>query len=148
MKISKKCQYALRAIFELASRNREVPVKVREIARAQRISTRFLEVILNELKHSGFVESRRGNEGGYILNQEPEKLTIAEVLETVEGRVTVNPNGSSGLKDHGCFGDAAFGQLWQEATDAVSEVFASKTFADLVEFERKQNYASVPNYNI
>ena len=67
MKISKKCQYALKAIFELSLRNSDRPLKAKDIARSQGISTRFIEVILNDLKHGGFVESHRGNEGGYVL---------------------------------------------------------------------------------
>ena len=70
MKISKKCQYALKAIFELAWRNQSEPTRAQRIAEAQRISPRFMEIILNELKHGGFVESRRGNDGGYMLAQD------------------------------------------------------------------------------
>ena len=65
MRISKKCQYALRAVFELAWRNTGEPVKTHSIARAQGMSSRFTEVILNDLKHAGFVKSIRGKEGGY-----------------------------------------------------------------------------------
>lgn len=56
MKVSKKCLYALRAIFELASRNTDEPVKTHDLAQAQGISHRFLEAILNKLKHNGFAE--------------------------------------------------------------------------------------------
>ena len=148
MKISKKCQYALRAIFELAARNREIPVKVREIARAQRVSVRFLEVILNELKHGGFVESRRGNHGGYILSREPQELTVGEVLESVEGPISIAPNGDAYTLTGDCFGDLAFGKMWQEATIAVTQVFVSKTFAELVEYEQNQKYQNMPSYCI
>ena len=76
MRISKKCQYALRAVFELAVRNTGQPVKIQQIAGAQNIPPRFLEVILNQLRHAGFVESRRGNEGGYMLAPGAEELTV------------------------------------------------------------------------
>ena len=82
MRISKKCQYALRAVFELASRNNNEPVKTHDIARSQRISPRFTEVILNELKHGGFVESKRGNVGGYLLARSPDDLTVKEMPST------------------------------------------------------------------
>jgi len=148
MKISKKCQYALRAVFELAARGGEVPVKAREIARSQRISARFLEVILNELKHAGFVESIRGSEGGYVLTRDAKELTVGEVLEYVAGPVAITANKTIDMTAGESFGSVAFTQLWREVTDAVSQVFESKTFADLVEFEQSRKYGTMPNYCI
>ena len=66
-KISKRCRYGLRAIFELALRGTSEPVKIQDIASAQGIPQRFLEIILSELKQGGFVESRRGSNGAYML---------------------------------------------------------------------------------
>ncbi len=63
MHISQKCQYALRAIFELAKRKGQGPVKIAETAEAQAIPLRFLEVILSQLKQGEFVSSQRGNKG-------------------------------------------------------------------------------------
>ncbi len=148
MKISKKCQYALRAVFELAARNREIPVKAREIANSQRVSTRFLEIILNELKHSGFIESRRGNDGGYLLTRKPTELTVGEIIESIEGPISATPNKSLKKQTAYCFGDAAFGNLWQEATDKVAQVFLDKTFYDLMEYENNEKYKAMPNYCI
>jgi len=85
MQISQKCQYALRAVFELARRPREAPVKVGDIAEAQAIPPRFLEIILNQLKRGGFVESRRGASGGYSLARSPDELTMGEIIRFVEG---------------------------------------------------------------
>jgi Rrf2 family cysteine metabolism transcriptional repressor len=83
MQISQKCQYALRAVFELAVRTKEGPIKVGVIAEAQAIPTRFLEVILNQLKRGGFVESRRGNAGGYALAKSPAELTMGDIIRFV-----------------------------------------------------------------
>ena len=149
MKISKKCQYALKAVFELASRNTGEPVKIHDIAGAQRISPRFMEVILNELKHGGFVESRRGNEGGYMLAREAKNLTVGEVMEYIQGPISVAPDGEGKSNRSTAFGqDEAFKQLWQEVNNAVSGVCDSRTFADLVEFERARREACAPNYII
>ena len=149
MKISKKCQYALKAIFELALRNPGEAVKIHNIAEAQGISHRFLEAILNELKHGGFVESRRGSEGGYMLTRDAGELTVGEVFEYMQGTISVAP-GSTGKGEKGAvfWGDNAFKQLWQEVNRAMFEVCDSKTFADLVEFERNRRDARVPNYII
>ena len=65
MMLTQKCQYAMRAVFELAKREGRGPVKINEIAEAQAIPQRFLENILNQLRQGGVVESRRGKEGGW-----------------------------------------------------------------------------------
>ncbi|MHC4394644.1 MAG: RrF2 family transcriptional regulator [Planctomycetota bacterium] len=144
MKISKKCQYALKAIFELAWRNGAKAVKTREIADAQRMSARFTEIILNELRHGGFVESRRGNEGGFLLARDSRELTIREIIEYVEGPISFAPEGVSTA----FVGNEAFRGLWREVNNAVYEVCDEKTFADLVKFERAKRSNCVPNYNI
>ncbi|MHC4807793.1 MAG: RrF2 family transcriptional regulator, partial [Planctomycetota bacterium] len=92
MRISKKCRYALRAIFELALRDSGQPVKIHEIAGAQNVPPRFLEVILNELRHAGFVDSRRGNGGGYMLARDAKDLTVGEVIEYIQGPISVAPD--------------------------------------------------------
>ncbi len=84
MNISVKGEYALQAIFDLASQRPGEPVKIAEIARRQRIPQKFLELILAGLKQAGFVESRRGAEGGYLLARAPETLSVGEVLRSVE----------------------------------------------------------------
>ena len=67
MSVSLKCQYGLRALFELARRAGNGPTRIQEIAEAQAIPPRFLENILNQLRRGGFVESRRGKAGGFVL---------------------------------------------------------------------------------
>src|SRR6266700_4456949 len=86
MNISVKGEYALQAIFDLASNAGPDPVKIAEIARRQRIPQKFLELILASLKQGGFVESRRGAEGGYMLAKRAESITVGGVLHFVEGR--------------------------------------------------------------
>jgi Rrf2 family cysteine metabolism transcriptional repressor len=148
MKISKKCQYALRAVFELASRNHKVPVKTHDIARSQNISLRFTEVILNELKHGGFVESKRGNEGGYILKQSPDNLTIQQIIEYIEGPISISREDIKNEGNKTYFGENAFDELWKQANNALTDVFISKTFTDLVEYEGKHRNALPQNYSI
>ncbi len=148
MKISKKCQYALKAILELARRNTGQAVKTHDIAVSQRISQRFTEIILNELKHGGFVESRRGNEGGYLLARDPKTLTVREVVEYIQGAISVAPEALKDNGDTSLFGNDAFKELWQEVNSAVSEVCGNKTFADLIDFEKAKREKCVPNYNI
>ena len=85
MNLSGKSEYALAAIFDLAAHDNGEPVKIAQVAKRQRIPQKFLELILGELKHGGFVESRRGVDGGYMLARAPESITVGEVLRYVEG---------------------------------------------------------------
>jgi len=144
--VSRKCSYALRAIFELALRNSPDPVKVQDIASAQAIPPRFLEIILSELKHAGFVRSRRGNDGGFVLARHPAYLSVAEVITFFQTNA-YNP----GQNDRGRFsrrGDYVFSKLWSRVNNAIAEVYNSTTFSSLVEEELARNKTYVPDYAI
>src|SRR5260370_9998930 len=84
MHTSVKGEYALQAIFDLASQRSGEPIRIADIAQRQNIPQKFLELILASLKQAGFVESRRGAAGGYLLARPPESLTVGEVLRFVE----------------------------------------------------------------
>lgn len=144
MKISKKCQYALKAVFELAWRNQEEPIRTSRIAKAQHISPRFMEIILNELKHGGFVESKRGNEGGYMLARNAQELTVREIIEYIEGPISLAEKSD----DTASVGNKAFAGLWQEVNTAIAEVCENKTFAGLVKLERARRDKIALNYSI
>ena len=149
MKISKKCLYALRAIFELALRDINEPTKIQTIAETQGIPQRFLEAILNDLKYGGFVGSKRGHKGGYTLDRAPEGLTIGEVIEYIQGPISVNPDDNKNSDKIQIYsGDKVFEQLWQEVNKTMFDVWNSKTFADLVEFERNNKSTTIPDYII
>src|SRR3979409_1601599 len=125
MNISVKGEYALQAIFDLAANAGPEPVKIAEIARRQKIPQKFLELILASLKQGGFVESRRGAEGGYLLAKRPESITVGDVLRYVEGR---QEERSRLRKQTG----SAFSDLWERADRAIDGVLDSTTFAHLV----------------
>ena len=148
MRISKKCQYALRAVFELAVRDTGQPVKIQQIAGAQNIPPRFLEVILNQLRHAGFVESRRGNEGGYMLAQVAEELTVGEVIRCIQGPIRVTADNGGAPNGGSCLGDHAFAQLWQNVNGAVASICDNTTVAELVECERANKAVCAANYSI
>jgi Rrf2 family protein len=131
--ISVKGEYALQAIFDLASQRPGEPVRIADIARRQKIPQKFLELILAGLKQAGFVESRRGAEGGYLLARPADSLTVGEVLRFVEG-----PQQSRGRLRRKT--DAPFTDMWQLVDQAVSGIIDKTTFADLVrEWTDKQS---------
>jgi Rrf2 family cysteine metabolism transcriptional repressor len=133
MQTSVKGEYALQAIFDLASRRPGEPIRIADIAQRQKIPQKFLELILASLKQAGFVESRRGAEGGYLLARPADSLTVGEVLRFVEGAQT---RSRQKRKD----GATPFSEMWEQVDSAVSTVIDKTTFADLLRnWQEKQN---------
>src|SRR5271170_3665088 len=99
MNISVKGEYALQAIFDLACNANAEPVKIADIARRQKIPQKFLELILASLKQGGFVESRRGAEGGYRLAKPADQISVGEVLQFVEERKKTRRVGADPFTD-------------------------------------------------
>jgi len=149
MSVSQKCQYGLRAIFHLAKHRGQGPVRIADVAEEQAIPKRFLEVILSQLKQGGFVSSVRGNEGGYILESDPVALTVGEVIRFIEGPLgpvgcLVNDgNSTCPLK-----GTCIFMPMWERVQEVVEGVYDQTTFQTLIEQERAQQQAYVPEYSI
>ena len=140
LNVSQKCQYALRALFELSLRYpSDTVTTVSEISDAQDIPLRFLEQIFSKLRTGGYVESRRGNQGGYIMAIAPSKISVGEIIRFVEGseepvesiRDKGNPSKGSG--------DYVFKELWDRAKASISEIFDTATFQDLVDKKRKND---------
>ena len=133
MTISVKAEYALQAILDLASQRSGEPVKIADIARRQKIPQKFLELILVGLKQAGFVESRRGAEGGYLLARPADSLTVGEVLRSMEG-----PQQGKGRPRRRA--ETPFTDMWQKVDTAVGEILDKTTFADLTRaWAEKQN---------
>src|ERR1700742_4259178 len=113
MNISVKGEYALQAIFDLAAQPQGDPVKIADIARLQKIPQKFLELILAGLKQGGFVESRRGAEGGYLLARPADSISVGEVLRYVESKNrSKSPSNAAG----------PFTDMWKAVDSAVSGV--------------------------
>ncbi len=152
MLVTQKCQYALRAVFELARRGDQRPVKIAQIAEEQNIPFRFLEVILSQLKQAGFVESRRGTEGGYLLAQSPAQLTVGDIVRFIDGSpISAEPTDPPARKPARAPltpPTDVFGTIWQEAAQAVFNVFDGVTINDLLERDKHQREQYVPHYDI
>jgi Rrf2 family protein len=139
MRISQKCQYALRALFDLARQEGRGPRKIGDVAEAQGIPPRFLEVILNQLKQAGFVTSRRGAEGGYQLARPARLLTVGEVVRFVEGPLHPLAGRRDGARPAAPGGEdpRVFQTLWGEVERSLAAVLDGRTFHDLVEEDRR-----------
>ncbi len=85
MRVSKKTDYALRALFTLVEHHGGTPIPIRELARRNDVPKRFLEQIMLALKAKGWVESTAGIRGGYLLAKSPTKITLGEVVRHFDG---------------------------------------------------------------
>ena len=138
MLITKRNQYALRAIFELAKHNGKGPQKISEIAQAQAIPVKFLEVILNQLKGSGLVESKRGFYGGYFLVRQPNKIAVGDIMRFMERNqeqsqcVALVPEINCPFK-----GECAFFPMWNKVKDAIFKVYDETSIQDLIDTDLK-----------
>jgi Rrf2 family transcriptional regulator, cysteine metabolism repressor len=136
LNISVKGEYALHAIFDLAMQPPGEPVKIADIARRQKIPQKFLELILSSLKQGGFVESRRGAEGGYLLARLPEQITIGQVVEFLEGK-----KAKRGAQN-------AFTDVWKRVDQSVAAILDHTTFAELARRWKESQKRYVPNWEI
>jgi Rrf2 family protein len=89
LRLSTKGQYGVRAMYEIARGYPETPVTIKEISERQDVSVAYLEQILNKLRKAGLIRSIKGPGGGYVLNKSPEKISIASILNELEGPVAL-----------------------------------------------------------
>jgi Rrf2 family protein len=133
MLISKKHQYALRAIYELAKQYGGGPVKISYIAEIQAIPERFLEVILGQLKKSGFVASKRGYKGGYMLVTPPGQLSVGALMCYLQKDVGITQCMAPTAESNCPFqGDCAFFPMLKKVKEAIFNVYNETTIQDLL----------------
>lgn len=144
MKISTKGRYALRLMVDLAMNNNGEMVRIKDVAKRQNISEKYLEQIISILKRAGFVRSLRGSQGGYQLAKDPTEYTVGMILRLTEGSMAV----VSCLEDseNQCkrANQCVSLRLWSMIDKAVSDVIDNVTLQDMVEWELE----TVDNYMI
>lgn len=133
MQISRKIDYALRAVIYLTLRNDRRPCSVAEIAAQEGVPKKFLEKIIQDLIRHGLVRSTRGAQGGYALAHDPENVTFKDVLEAIVGPVSLNVCVGDSNHTSECMMFPRCGMLWvwQEAQNRVIDLFAKTTLADV-----------------
>ena len=127
MNISSRCEYACRAILELALNGQaDVPVTVQAIAEKRNIPGKYLVHILIQLKRAGLVRSVRGAQGGYLLCKTPETITLLDIVEAIDGPVLeplpVEDNAGRDLEG-----------VWKEAAKGICEVLRACTVRDIMD---------------
>ena len=134
MKISTRGRYALRLMLDLALCPAGTPVCLRDIARRQEISEKYLEQIISMMTKAGFVQSIRGAQGGYLLKKEPSEYTVGEILRLTEGDLSLvdcvgEENGSCRRKP-----ECATARIWERISEAVNQVVDGITLDDMVKW--------------
>ncbi len=141
MRLTQKSKYAVRALMELALNECGKPLGVAEIARRQRIPERFLEQIFGDLRRANIVESRRGARGGFCFAMPTEEISVLDIVEILDGEVRPARCSAGGT----CYiADAplcATSKVWDEAREALEDVFGRYSIAQLADLEHESRAA-------
>jgi len=147
MKISTKIRYGTRAMLELACRYGEGPIELREIAKRENISLKYLEQVIVPLRTAGLVKSARGSKGGYSLAKHPSEIYLEDLVKTLDGPLNLIE----------CLNDPKVCQkfpycvtrdIWKEVSEAIDGVFHSVTLEDMVNRKREKEVRFPSMYQI
>lgn len=137
MKLSTRGRYGLKAMFQLALHYGEGPIPLNQIAEKQGLSENYLEQLFSTLRKEGFLNSVRGAQGGYMLSMSPDKITVGDILRSLEGSMApaecVLDEFSECSRDESCVTRL----VWIKIKDSIDEVIDSITLQDMVDDENK-----------
>ncbi len=131
--ISTKGRYALRVMIDIAEQRSDAYIPLKDIAERQKISQKYLEIIMRDLVRGGFLTGLSGKGGGYRLRRKPEEYSVGEILECMEG--TLAPVACLENNAEPC-PRASFCKtlpMWKEYEQMTKDFFFGKTIADLME---------------
>jgi Rrf2 family protein len=147
MKLSTKGRYGVRLMIDLAIHYGEGPVLLREIAKREEISEKYLSNLVNPLKTVGLVEATRGVHGGYTLGKEPSDITMKEIVEALEGSLClVDCVEKLTTCDRAALCVAR--DLWSEAAQGIGRILGKYTLADMVMRQKAKQENVTDNYSI
>ena len=133
MKLNTRGRYAVMALADMASFNRQNPVPLRDISLRQNISLVYLEQIFSKLKKNNIVKSIRGTNGGYILTKDPEKIKLSNIFLAVDEKVkTVQCKKESKKGCNGKLTKCITHYLWDDLEMHINDFFDKKNLGDLL----------------
>ena len=149
MKITAKARYALRILLDVAVYGDRKPRTIREIAKSQGISEKFISRIVVPLRRAGFLSSVRGVQGGLRMARFPDQITVLDVVTAMDGPVSIleclsHPNRCSRQ------GHCAAEEIWRQVNDGISETLRSVRLSDVVDRFRRTSLGDPngPEYSI
>ncbi|GKX66693.1 RrF2 family transcriptional regulator [Inconstantimicrobium mannanitabidum] len=130
MKLSTKGKYGVKAMVELAVNYGGDPISIKTIGQRQNISEYYLEQLFSPLRKAKLIKSVRGAQGGYVLNRDPKDITVAEVMDVLEGPIEIADciDGTACDNVDCC----ATRLLWQRIKNSIDDVMQSTTLEDIV----------------
>lgn len=135
MKISTRGKNALKFMLDLATYSRGQSVRLKDIARRQHISEKYLEQIVSGIQKAALVQSLRGKNGGYTLKYPPEEYTVGQILKAVEGNMSptecVGENGIACENKETCVNY----KVWERLDAAINSVLEEITLKDMLEWQ-------------
>jgi Rrf2 family transcriptional regulator, cysteine metabolism repressor len=151
MRFSARGEYGLLALLELSLHEGNSPVQARTIARSQKIPLRFLEQVLSALRKAGLVESIRGAQGGYLLARPAGEVTLAEVLQAIDGPVV--SGGCVSSEGETCWHEAEHGycvvrETRESVRTSIQQTLNALTLQDIRERHRKRDQNRMLMYHI
>ena len=135
-----KVTYGIMATIELARQDGSVPLQAKVIAKRQGIPSRFIEQILQHLKQAGIVRSLRGAQGGYTLAQHPSQISLADLVNSMNGSVSEPPLNhwpGNGQPENQQVPSALLSSIWQQVQEAEQSVLRVISIEKLVEQYQK-----------
>ncbi|MBW7892754.1 MAG: Rrf2 family transcriptional regulator [Chitinophagaceae bacterium] len=133
--LSKKTQYAFKALMYMAQTEKDGPILIAEIAQKENIPLKFLENILLELKNEGLLDSKKGKGGGYFFKVSPSKIQLAKIMRLLDGPIALLPCVSLNFyqKCESCDENSCkLRDTLIQVRDATLKILERKTVADLV----------------
>ena len=146
MLISTKGRYALRMLVDLAEHQNDGYVALKDIAKRQGISKKYLEQIVGVLNRAGYLVSVRGAQGGYRLARDPKEYTVGMILRLTEGSLAPVACLDTGAVVCERADTCETLEVWKDLYDAINQVVDGVTIADLV--ERRQQHLENLDYSI
>ena len=131
MRITYKGDYALKALLDLTLHYEQKISTINDVAKRIDAPVKFLEQVLLDLKKGGFVESRRGNVGGYQLAKDPADITIGEVVRFIDGPIEPIACVEKGYSNCVYLNKCVFKNIWKKVVRATSDIIDNVNFADL-----------------
>lgn len=147
IRLSTRGRYGTRIMLELARHYGKGPLLLKEIARKQEVSVGYLEQIMPSLRSSGLVQANRGAHGGYFLAKAPCHIMMKEIIESLEGEISLlECIGNPQICQRSA--ECAAKDLWEELNDQMLDFLGSKSLQDLLDMQVKKEAAALHDYDI
>jgi Rrf2 family protein len=134
VKLSTKGRYGVKAMVDLAIHYGEEPSSIKSISERQKISEYYLEQLFSPLRKANLIKSIRGAQGGYILSRSPKDITVADIMEVLEGPIEISDcidgNTENSCSNIDC---CATRLLWSRIKESIDTVMESTTLQDMVD---------------